>query len=65
MTEATSIPPAPDESGYPLPGSVAQPDFAAGESEPLITEIRQLHREKDAVLVEHYYTDDDLQMIAD
>ena len=35
MTEATLItpPPAPDESGYPLPGSVAQPDFAPGERE--------------------------------
>ncbi len=44
MTEATLItpPPAPDESGYPLPGSVAQPDFARGEREALIAEIRQL-----------------------
>jgi len=55
MTEATHInpPPAPDESAYPLPGSVAQPDFAAGEREALITEIRHLLREKDAVLVAH------------
>jgi quinolinate synthase len=67
MTEATLItpPPAPDESGYPLPGSVAQPDFAPGEREALIAEIRQLLGKKDAVLVAHYYTDDDLQMIAD
>ena len=50
---------------YPLPGSIAQPDYAPGERDALITEIKALLREKDAVLVAHYYTDEDLQMIAD
>lgn len=50
---------------YPLPGSVSPPDYAAGEREQLIGEIRQLIDARDAVLVAHYYTDDDLQMIAD
>lgn len=35
------------------------------EREQLIAEIKTLLKEKDAVLVAHYYTDDDLQMLAD
>jgi len=54
----------PDQS-YPLPGSVVRPEYAPGEREALISEIKELLREKDAVLVAHYYTDEDLQMIAD
>ena len=50
---------------YPLPGSIAQPDYAPGERSSLIAEIKTLLRAKDAVLVAHYYTDADLQMIAD
>ena len=50
---------------YPLPGSIAQPDYAPGERDALIAEIKDLLREKDAALVAHYYTDEDLQMIAD
>jgi quinolinate synthase len=50
---------------YPLPGSVGPPDYAPGERAALIDEIKALLREKDAVLVAHYYTDEDLQMIAD
>jgi len=67
MTEATDSTPRQDNSGsrYPLPGSIAQPVYVTGERQSLIAEIRQLLREKDAVLVAHYYTDDDLQMIAD
>ena len=49
----------------PLPGSIAQPDYAPGEREQLIERIKRLLKEKDAVLVAHYYTDSDLQMIAD
>jgi quinolinate synthase len=67
MTEATDRTPRSDNTGspYPLPGSVAQPDYASGERQSLIAEIKRLLRERDAVLVAHYYTDDDLQMIAD
>ena len=67
MAEATNNTPHQDSPGatYPLPGSVAQPEYDAGERDTLIAEIKQLLKEKDAVLVAHYYTDDDLQMIAD
>ena len=53
------------EPAYPLPGSVATPDYGPGERSALISEIKQLLRDKDAVLVAHYYTDEDLQKIAD
>lgn len=67
MAEATDSTPRLVEprTPYPLPGSIVQPTYGAGEREALIAAIKQLLREKDAVLVAHYYTDDDLQMIAD
>jgi quinolinate synthase len=67
MSETDSVPvrPVQLDPGYPLPGSISRPDYAPGERDALIKEIRQLLREKDAVLVAHYYTDEDLQMIAD
>jgi quinolinate synthase len=67
MTDLTSpqIPPILMERNYPLPGSIARPQYAAGERELLIEEITRLLTEKDAVLVAHYYTDEDLQLIAD
>ena len=57
--------PIPLEQPYPLPGSVDRPDYAPGERAALISEIKELLKEKDAVLVAHYYTDEDLQIIAD
>ena len=63
-TEPT-LKPLPAGIAYPLPGSIAQPEYAPGEREALIEEIRTLLKEQDAVLVAHYYTDEDLQMIAD
>lgn len=60
-----SLPPIVPDQSYPLPGSIGRPDYAAGEREDLIDEIRELLREKDAVLVAHYYTDEDLQIVAD
>jgi len=65
VDQETDIPPILTEPVYPLPGSVGVPDYAPGEREALISEIKTLLREKDAVLVAHYYTDEDLQMIAD
>lgn len=67
MTEADpiEIPPILHEADYPLPGSVGRPPYAPGERESLTGVIRELLREKDAVLVAHYYTDEDLQEIAD
>jgi quinolinate synthase len=61
---APVIPPTTDMV-LPLPGSVARPDYAPGEREALVARIKDLLREKDAVLVAHYYTDEDLQAIAD
>ena len=57
--------PATQGMDLPLPGSIARPDYAPGEREALIARIKHLLQEKDAVLVAHYYTDEDLQAIAD
>jgi quinolinate synthase len=67
MTDVTTsrTPPTLPEREYPLPGSIINPEYAAGERESLIGEITRLLREKDAVLVAHYYTDVDLQLVAD
>jgi len=65
VTRDIELPPVIAAPDYPLPGSVRTPDYAPGERSALIEEIRTLLREKDAVLVAHYYTDEDLQMIAD
>ena len=64
-TPDINIPPIVLDQPYPLPGSVGRPDYEAGEREALIDEIKELLSEKDAVLVAHYYTDEDLQIIAD
>ena len=63
-TESTTRP-VPVGVSYPLPGSIARPEYEPGEREALLGEIRTLLKEQDAVLVAHYYTDEDLQMIAD
>jgi quinolinate synthase len=67
MNEATppEVPLVTPDPSMPLPGSVPGPVYAPGERTALIEEIRDLLRAKDAVLVAHYYTDADLQMIAD
>jgi quinolinate synthase len=67
MTEVNNSDPHSDATApvFPLPGSVTRPAYEPGEREALIARIKQLLREKDAVLVAHYYTDEDLQMIAD
>jgi quinolinate synthase len=67
MTSATDIevPSVPLDTSYPLPGSIQRPDYAAGERAALKEEIKALLAEKNAVLVAHYYTDEDLQEIAD
>ncbi len=41
------------------------PRYAAGEREEVLNRIKRLLREQDAVLVAHYYTDSDLQMVAE
>ena len=57
--------PAPRVMAFPTPGSTPLPVYASGEREALIARIKQLLKEQDAVLVAHYYTDEDLQRIAD
>lgn len=61
---APIVPPTADMV-LPAPGSVGHPDYAPGERDRLIARIKGLLREKDAVLVAHYYTDEDLQRVAD
>lgn len=58
------VPPTADMV-LPLPGSIGRPDYTPAERQALIERIRRLLKEKDAVLVAHYYTDADLQMVAD
>jgi quinolinate synthase len=67
MTDSNSNQSSPPSQGqpYPLPGSITRPAYTPGEREALVAEIKQLLAEKDAVLVAHYYTDEDLQKIAD
>lgn len=67
MTQELLAPILPATHGMtlPLPGSVGRPDYAPGERDELVARIKDLLREKDAVLVAHYYTDEDLQAIAD
>lgn len=67
MTDSNSNQSSPPSQGqpYPLPGSITRPVYTPGEREALVAEIKQLLAEKDAVLVAHYYTDEDLQKIAD
>ena len=63
--KTVQVSPIRPDPGYPLPGSITRPDYEPGERDALINEIRQRLREQDTVLVAHYYTDEDLQMIAD
>jgi quinolinate synthase len=64
-TQAIQPPSILLDPSWPQPGSVSMPEYGRGERQALIGEIKALLREKDAVLVAHYYTDEDLQMIAD
>ena len=46
-------------------GSVATPVYSADELNALRTRIKKLLRERDAVLVAHYYVDAELQRLAE
>jgi quinolinate synthase len=50
---------------FPLPGSTPEPDYTPGERDALIARIKRLLKERDAVLVAHYYTHEDLQRVAE
>ena len=64
MQDQTTVP-APRIQEFPLPGSTPAPEYAPGEREELIARIKRLLTERDAVLVAHYYTDEDLQRVAE
>ena len=52
---------------YPITAEVmdAQPSYSAAEREALIEKIKGLLKSQNACLIAHYYTHNDLQMIAD
>lgn len=64
MTDQSTVP-APRTQEFPLPGSTPPPDYSPGEREALSARIVRLLKQRDAVLVAHYYTDEDLQRIAE
>lgn len=49
----------------PAPGSIAAPVYDKDELETLRSQIKSLLAEKDAVLVAHYYTDEEIQTLAE
>lgn len=50
---------------YPLPGSVPVPAYSDAEKTSLRERIKALLKARDAVLVAHYYTDEELQRLAE
>ena len=67
MNTAAAIPPVIDDTKIRTLGREAQaaPPVSAQKREQLINKIKGLLKEKDAVLVAHYYTDADLQQLAE
>lgn len=66
MTVAVPIPPVDDTAIRDLAWHVQRPVPVTGaEREALIARIKALLKERDAVLVAHYYVDADLQMLAE
>jgi quinolinate synthase len=66
MTVATPLPKVNHEAICKLAESVVPPaPLAEQEREALFVKAKQLLQEQDAVLVAHYYTDADLQRLAD
>jgi quinolinate synthase len=64
MQDQSTVP-TPHVEVFPLPGSTPPPEYAPGERDALLVRIKRLLQERDAVLVAHYYTDEDLQRIAE
>ncbi len=67
MNIAPNIAPTIDDSEIRSQSCLARPatPLAPERRDTLIARIKQLLKEKDAVLVAHYYTDADLQMLAE
>ncbi len=53
------------ELSHALSVNQQRPVYTAGKRKQLVARIKRLLREQDAVLVAHYYTDPDIQRIAD
>ena len=54
-----------DSTPLLAPGSISAPEYSDGELESLRASIKQLLIAKDAVLVAHYYTDAEIQKLAE
>jgi quinolinate synthase len=66
MISQDEIPVIPVQDPRQLPGGMPEtPHHSARERTALMERVKRLLKEKDAVLVAHYYTDADIQMIAD
>jgi len=67
MNIANAIPPSIDNEEIRSQGCLALPakPVVGQKREDLINKIKRLLKEKDTVLVAHYYTDADLQMLAE
>lgn len=67
MTSSAFIAPIIDDDAIRTQGRLAQPAIpvAMQEKAELVSKIKRLLKEKDAVLVAHYYTDADLQQLAE
>jgi len=57
--------PVQTEAGILTAGSIAAPTYSDKEKASLTTRIKQLLKEKDAVLVAHYYVDAEIQKLAE
>jgi quinolinate synthase len=66
MSEQTTSPIIPE---YPIPVTAQieslNPHYSAEKKQQVIAEIKQRLKEQDAVLVAHYYVDEDLQRLAE
>ena len=67
MNIATATPPSINDDEIRALGRQAQPakSVTGAQREILFKKIKELLKEKDAVLVAHYYTDADLQLLAE
>lgn len=57
--------PIQTEAGLLIAGSIAAPTYSEKEKASLTVKIKQLLKEKDAVLVAHYYVDAEIQKLAE
>ncbi len=57
--------PVQTEAGLLTAGSIAAPTYSEKEKASLTVKIKQLLKEKDAVLVAHYYVDAEIQQLAE